>query len=245
MKKTQTKRVYAKPSKKATNANIKKVVKNIVDADLEIKRQERSTIYNNIQTFITDARIVSLTPIIAQGTGQGDRVGNTIKLKKAMLMVNIALDSAALAAGYPHYIDVYIFKFKKNNFTQPSAVDMTKFLQLGNSAISYNGDSFAGLRELNVDLFTQKLRKRFSMIHAFTVNNSNGYGPMLSNRTMKIDITKYLKSVIHFDDSASNLTINDNLYIAIGNTQYNQLGVPSDIYIGTYDTCVTYHYTDA
>lgn len=239
LKKKATKKVSV--SKKSLKSTIKK----IMNADIELKRQERATSYNNIFNVINDARIVSLMPVLSQGVGQGDRIGNVINLKKAILRINIKDDSTSTIANNPLYFDMYIFKFKKNNVTPPTAADMAKFLQNGNGASAYDGNPFAGLRDLNNDLFTLKIHKRFNMIHTFTVNNPSGYGSMVSNKTVKYDISKYIKNVLHFDDNASITPINDNLYVAIGCTIWNQLGVPVDTYAGTFDTVTEYTYSDA
>lgn len=244
-RKPTTKRPYKKRVAVSKNAVLKKTIKKIVNANIEVKRQERATSYNNIYNVINDARIVSLMPLLAQGVGQGDRIGNIINLRKAILRMNIKDDSTSTIANNPLYFDMYIFKFKKNNFATPTATDMTKFLQQGNGSTAYDGNPFAGLRDINNDLFTLKVHKRYNMIHAFTINNPSGYGSMVSNKTVRFDISKYIKDNLHYDDTVSSQPINDNLYVAIGCTLWNQLGVPTDTYAGTFDTVVEYEYTDA
>lgn len=233
-----------KPSKSVKKNSIKKTIQKVLNKNLEVKRQSLSSSYNNIFNIINDARVAVIKPIIGQGTGQGDRVGNSVKIKKLTLYVNVVMDATSTVSGYPKYVDIYIFKFKKNNVTVPTASDMTKFLQFGNSAEQYLGRAFDGMREVNNDLFTIKRKIRLNMIHGSTINNYYGYGLMQSNMTLKFDVTKYFKQRILFDD-ATNTVTNDNLYMAIGYTLFNQLGTPVDTYAGTYDWQLNYDYTDA
>lgn len=235
-------RKYSKSVKK--NSIIKKTIQNVLNKKLEVKHQSLASAYNNIYNVINDARVALIRPIISQGTGQGDRIGNSINIKKVTLYVNVTLDASSTVSGYPKYVDVYIFKFKKNNVAVPTASDMTKFLQYGNLSEPYLGRAFDGMRDVNKDLFTIKKKLRLNMIHGGTVNNYYGYGMMQSNMTLKIDVTKYLKSRLLFDDTTNTVT-NDNLYMAIGYTLFNQLGTPVDTYAGTYDWQINYDYTDA
>lgn len=238
--KKRTKR-YSKSIKKD---NIKNVVLREISKKLEVKRQSLVSSYNNYYNVINDARVLNLMPVIAQGVGQGDRIGNNITIKKMVLMVNLVVDPTSTLATTPSYVDLYIFKFKKNNVAPPSASDMSRFLQTGNSANAYNGESFDGLRDLNEDLFSKKKHLRLNMIHGQTINNYSGYGFMRSNYTLKFDITKYVKSRLLYDDTTNQPT-NDNLYLAVGHTQFTQLGVPIDTYLGIYDALINIEYTDA
>lgn len=224
---------------------VKKAVNKMITNRFETKQQEFTSNSASIFHVINDARVFNLIPNFSQGVGQGERIGDQITMKKCYLGLNIYLDPTALEKDTPHYIDVYIFKCKKSNFIPPSATDMTRFLQKGNSADAYNGDAFDGLRKLNSSLFILKKHLRYNMINSATVTNLNGQSNFPSNKSVIIDITKYFKKKQIFDDTSTNQSINDNLYIGVGQTNYNQIATPADVAIGAYDFFINYTFSDA
>ena len=64
-----------------------------------------------------------------------------------------------------------------------SAIDITKFLQFGNTAIDYDGAAalYSGQLEQNKDLYTPKYHKRVTLWNAFDSPNfaSNSNAPSL------------------------------------------------------------------
>ncbi len=154
-----------------------------------------------------------LNPTVAQGTGQGDRIGNQINLRSAWLKISILAEDTALGASIPRWFDLFIFKNKRAQ-TTPTSADMLRFMQLGNNAISYNGDILNSMSSVNQDRFTLKLRKRFALMNAYTVNNQQGSaGPMA--RSLYFNVTKFLAKKLKYDEGVTQ-PMNDNLYFAVG-----------------------------
>jgi hypothetical protein len=123
---------YRGPSKryrKKVSAGTRAYVKSAISRSLETKQTVSSANQLSFNPQINPADCHSLMPSMGQGTGQGVRIGNAIRVKRLMLRMVINSIYASLT-GAPTYVDIYIFKNKSNiNITT-----MADFLQLGSSA---------------------------------------------------------------------------------------------------------------
>lgn len=231
--------------KARVSKTVKVYVKRAIARNLEDKRQEwkgdNIGIYNTIDSLSSQ----NLMPILSQSTGEGDRVGNRITIKRITLMIAIQMLSTAPSASTPKYVDLFVYKQKKYNIGLPPAADIGKFLQVGNAADQYNGQIFDGLREVNSDLFTIKARKRFLMVNSTTVSNINGQGNMPSAISLKLDITKFIKKLLKYNDTETT-PVNDNLLLAIATTNIDATAsTPIVENTGQYSYVVSYQYEDA
>jgi len=221
-----------------------------------VKRELHRQVENKIQdvqiedavidTVITDGDVRNLIPLVSQGTNQQTRVGNRIRVMSVRMKLHIRTFLQAASVG-PIYFDIYIFKFKAANFGggPPATADMQLFLQDGSTAVSYNGSSpLSGLRKINDDYFTSCIRRRVSLFQ-----NSNGTNQvaitssMPPATTLTFDLTKHVKKLLIFDDSATGVQ-NDNLYIAIGGTPMTGDNL-SSVNIGSYSYLIEMMYEDA
>lgn len=241
-KKSQnSKRTY----KKKPKATVKDIAKKVRKELAEVKRANPYVIQNELiyQYLPTNAHCNPLVPVITQGAGQGQRIGNSVHTRKAMLHLKIdAVQIAGTPAIGPNYFDIYIYKYKPTNVV--SAIDITRFLQYGNTAVEYDGAAmlYCGQLEQNRELYTPKYHKRVTLWNAFASPNfaSNSNAP--SGVSFSIDITKYLKTDLIFNDTVSTVQ-NDNLFVSIMSTAVDgrDLGASS---VGKYTYAVEYQYDD-
>lgn len=193
---------------------------------------------------------------IGQGTGDGQRVGNKIKVKSAKL--RIKMDPSAYNATYnptptPCIVIMWIFRMKQNNtLANVQSLINNSFKDLNSGSQGLNGtESDLILPENNSDM--QLLhRKIFKIGHA----NNNGTGAAAgeqykSNNDFKCveyfekDITKYLYGTYTFNDTnqtPDTQPVTWCLFEAISATgAYTDLGErPGQLHI-----CAELNYSDA
>lgn len=238
--KTKTKTKITKS--KTKRLSFRKMVRQEISREIQNKCQE--IFYNNYGLFnyIDNNAFKSLMITPSQGAGEGDRIGNVIKLKKATLRIAIQLDSTNSTASQPKYVDFYIVKNKQSNL---SVADAGRFLQFGNSSQGYDGQILDGLRDVNPSAFILKKRKRFTMANTFTSLNPIGYSKYPSTITFKMDLTKYYKKKLIYNDTVTSV-YNDNLFLAIGCTDVNANNVaPLFEQKGDISFVVTWEYENA
>ena len=246
----------AKNTKVKTSSNFNKKVLKVIHRASETKiTAPVLTFDNRILPYLSDfaTQCVPLTPIIAQGNAQGERIGNQVSTRRCVLNVNMNAISISTSSGYvpPIYFDVYVYKYKRSD--NISAVELQKFLQYGNTSVPYDSTSipFSGNLKVNNDTFTLKCHKRVLCWSQTVSQQAIPSGGALTNcsnvtnaRNLNIDITKYLNKNMKFQDATTN-TPNDNLYVSVVATpnDYDAGYVATQVF-GTFSTCVQYQYDD-
>ena len=238
--KRYSKKRYAKKTTRVS-PRVKSYVKREIARQAENKIVATTSDGSTVLNYITDAQFRYLNIPLSQGTGQGQRVGNAIRLKKAMLRISLWCSNAVANTTIPKYFDIYIVKLKMANDGVTTA-EANVFLQLGNTSTSYGGDPLDGMRTVNNDVWTYCYHKRVLMINSTDVTNQNGYAGR-SSINLSINCTKWLKKIQKYNDTTSSPT-NDNLFLAIGAT-FADLSVRAQQVIGYYDSQFEYQYEDA
>lgn len=192
---------------------------------------------------ITTSNTYSLLPFIGQGVTNSTRTGNKIRVIK--FTVKLLFYAYIQAPGsVPTYVDVYIFKYK--NYSQqlgtlPSGA-MNEFLDVNNTSTAYSGISTDYLRTVNQDQFTLCFKKRMLL---FNPNNSANTVAITTNapcaRNITLDLTKYIKKNLVYDDSINTCT-NDQLFIGVGSTQVDGSILLGNV--GTYQWLSEFKYED-
>ncbi len=234
------------------------LVKREFDKRVEIKNMRPLfSLQNRITNFLSDPALqsISLTPQIAQGSGQGQRNGNRVRTKRAICYLTCSADQLTNSSGYvpPIYIDIYIYKSRKTN-TQ-SSLPLNQFLQNGDTSTNYDSSSnlFSGNFDINSDQFNLKKKKRIllwnqpmtqtdSSVNPQSINNCKD---LINARTLRFDITKYLKKNMDFQDDVTN-TPSDNLFISCVFTpnDYETTYVQNQV-LGQFSVMLKYDYEDA
>jgi hypothetical protein len=233
-------------NKKEMKNKIVKTVEKVISRRIETKINDVEQLTQNVYAVIDQAQVVSLIPsIISHGSNQGQRVGNRINCTRLMLRFN--LHAAALGAGFgPQIFDIFIFKTKMRVPMPPTSAEMASFLEDGSTSTAYTGDALDGLRSLNSAMFTKCYRKRIRLYNP--VQNQAFYGATSqynSSVGYSINLTKWIKDTWIYSDS-QNTPYNDNLYIAIGSCQADNITFPSPSTItGAYSFLVEASYKDA
>lgn len=199
-------RNYRKPK-----VNLKKLIQNQIDKNIETK--ELTYPYSNIGGtslvsigYGSSSKVVGFFGAIAQGTGDGNRIGNALFARG----ININLAFAGNTSAITNYLRIIIFQAKKTMATnvQPSVTGT--FVQ---SVLSNNGSSvLQWLQPVDTDRFDVLLDKKMWFRNQ----------PVDGNSSTVISNTKFFNKFIkinrkmQWDDS--NVINNDVYMIAISDS---------------------------
>lgn len=220
-RKSYKRKSYKRKNYKRRRSRTPKIIR-AVRRMFETKRNQDTT-FSYVYNDITDTACHRLLPLISQGTGQSNRIGN--RISPVRLTIKMALTASNLNAVYtnasPTYFDIYIFKQRYANeyAGPPLPTDIAQFLQIDNGSGPYTGAVTDGLRNVNQDIFSLKFRRRILLSNTNQATGQNAFMASINpNRTISINLTKAIKKMWSFDD-ADTLVTNDNLWIAVGATQ--------------------------
>ena len=204
---------------------LRKMVKKIMHQQIENKCVQVSAQNQIVSTFAYGSFLtVSMVPYgsIAQGTGQGDRIGNTIRPRSVYF--NYVLNPIPYAnpnnlTPVPQDVMIFFGKVKNSKPQIPISTDYTKLWQ--------QGDSYRGPYSTNLDLIQQVNTDWFTVVkivkHKIGFANNQGLGSNVNqqyfanndyklNVIRKLNITKYIPKVVKFNDTTSQPT-NDGLFM--------------------------------
>jgi len=205
---------------KATR-NAKVLVKRMITNTLEKKHLFFSSNTLNIGVYGSaqfNTASVKLTPNITtlpciQGTGQGDRIGNSITVRSARLKLILSpqpYDSGANAVPRPMMVRVLLLSFKRNPGTQVTSI--TSLFQAGDSSSApTTGGSLSDMvSEINRDEYSVYYDKVFKVGHSSITGtgniaanqfHSNNDFPMA--QFIKIDLTNKVPHNLKYSDAAA------------------------------------------
>lgn len=223
---TSTKAKKAKSTKKSNkpSQNIKAVVKKEMSRALEKKTAQLNIsglqllnisndniAFENTNIFcIGPYGSAGIGPIVSQGVGQGERIGNSINIKKAIVKGVFYPDTEA--EGGPRLVDVNVYILRArtaNNLNDVYQTINTKMFQDGNTDVPLTGVLMDNVLPINKDaviLYKHVIRKvgfqqvtsLVSGTGAVTLPN-NDYKV---NNHFTIDCTKYVNKAQKFNDAS-------------------------------------------
>ena len=252
-KRSYKKKSYAKRSSRRSTSRypkrtLRRAIKQVVRRQMETKSNQGTSAQINVNNIIANDDCFFLYPSITQGTGQSDRIGN--KIQPVYFNVKLCIScndvKGIITNPTPTYFDIYIFKLKQQNAYAgpPTATDMTKFLQIDNTSISYTGDTLSGLRPVNTDIFTLVTKRRCVLSNMTNATSTTNIGaPVMPAKTYSFNLTKHVKKNIIYDDN-NGLMSNDNMYIAVGSSQMDGTSTGESL-TGRYHLMVEMKFKDA
>ena len=218
-------RVANKPS-----LAVKRYVKQAIHRQIENKGVAQSvakTMSNisNLANF-TSGNILQLTPsvqtnyiyTITQGTGSGNRTGNQVKLRNAVLkFVMYPTSYNVVSNPNPKNLNImmYIVSGKKsvasNSVADIAAICNSTIYKLGSTSSAMLGSLYDAVSYINTDVLQVHHQEVFKLAPSeyYTPNatqanfNNNDYK---YNVMRRINITKYLPKSFTFDDANNNAT---------------------------------------
>jgi len=168
----------------------------------------------NWGSTITPCSPDTLYLTITQGVGQGDRVGNSIRVKSLKfsgVLRALAYDSLLNPTPVPHYVKMF-FLTRKDTPTDIYS-GFTDVLQFGNNSEGPgNASQLRNLyRPVNTDAWTVHTTRIFKLGYSiYQGTGANTTAQFHSNNDFKlnqfvnVDLTKYCTKIIKFDDNTAN-----------------------------------------
>nr|WAE42440.1 MAG: capsid protein [Cressdnaviricota sp.] len=219
---TRSKKFSSKRSLKPSKSLVR-VVKRIVARKLETKLIQSFCVNANGDSFPIDAGGYSsvsgawtstniLDQAMVQGTGQGQRVGNSIELKSCNLhvMITSILNVGITAAGTYHFI---LCKNKNTNGL-PGNTDL---LRLGAGVdTAHNGDWFSSMLPFQEDTNTIYCHKQHRVCEISPVDAAANIVDSINNNARNvwkftINLLKYVPKKLQFDNNTTGPT-NAHIY---------------------------------
>ena len=215
------KKLWRRFKEKAFNQKVVAIVKNQISKNIENKVTVsaqalaplcKSTISSSFNlTWYVLSGWQSAVWQMSQGDGQGQRIGNKIKMKRWIIKGQIQphqptqnfSENSYLQQSYQGYATIY---FGRRVDTGNVDTTLTKFLESGNSAVNPIGSNTEMMLPVNKDLYKVYWRKTFKLGSAFgqtvasqTIPN-NDFGVC---RTFGFDVCKYIlkNRILKFNDS--------------------------------------------
>jgi len=217
-----------KVAKKDKVLATKAYVKRIIDSRIEDKSQNFDNVIDFAGYFLnTSLDAVYVGPdtssyVIAQGTGQGDRLGNVIKVKKCILkyyLTSIQQSDSLNPIPTPQLVRVWIGNIRSNLAQKPDATTIGELYAGGNNSFPPNETVDDMMAPVNADKFIEKYTCVHKVGHsiytdpagtlkAFSYYANNDFS---ESTFATVDCTRFFKSKLYFNDN--NLQTDSNLFM--------------------------------
>lgn len=263
-KRRAVKRTYKRYKKSAKKASIKRVVKRVLATQAEVKTYANMYTIRNLYTSTSSSLNFDFNNIgtcawgaggvvLSQGTGQGARVGNSVRLKKMTFKGSIhptGYNSTTNPTPAPVACRMILFRQKDSPASQPAIVANNDIFQYGNTTQGLQDDLVDLWLSTNKDKYTIVGDRKFKIGYA-TSNGTGGAANQsyYANNDFKmlynfsIDVTKHLPKITKFNDANSTPTT-PNLYYAVWYTAPDGTGIPANRICAQMQYVVEAKYTD-
>jgi hypothetical protein len=262
-KKYAKKRTYKRKSSKKASGAMKKMVKREIARNVENKTfqvfDDLAEIYSSNSAGF-DASIIPCTPFaggyltIAQGTGQGQRIGNRIKIKK------LRFDAIVYPRQYnistnptpaPVHIKFWFFYDKEDGQSVPTPQASGDILQFGSTSLPFGNRLFDHMAPINTDryrvLTTRTVKIGYS---SYTGTGALPQQGNLANNDFKlnakvsVDLTPYCVKDVVFRDTASTPTTR-GIYMMAQAVYANGAAIAAASITAEMNTMLTIDFEDA
>lgn len=224
---------------KVSSGQVSRAMKAYVNRRIDAAADTKETNYDsgvhslrfaNAATFSANG-VFALTPYtsqitISQGTGEGDRVGDSVRVKSAKLRMVLypnVYDATSNNLPKPQDVQVFIFGMKPQYDSYNNAVSSatTNMLQNGNSSAGLTSIMSDLLSDVNSDIVTLYSRKIYKVgtatdtgtgnqiAYQYFANNDYKY-----NHIIEMDLTKFYPKKLIWNDTAT-LTTTRGVYMVV------------------------------
>lgn len=223
----KTTRRYKKATRRKSgrkNGPMKRMIKKIIARDVENKTVQQ-TVSTKTLSVPADAagfdafNVISLGPdavslAITQGSGQGNRVGNTIKTKMLKIKGSVfplPYNVGTNAIMRPMNVRMWVFYDRQNPTSFPAPAVGANFFQNGSSSVAPSGEQIDMWRPVNTDRYRVLEQRTFKLGYANYAGTVPGPdSQFFANNDYKLNVqwsfnlTKHYPKIVKFND---NLTV--------------------------------------
>lgn len=259
-KKKPRKYFRGKRSGKARGVSVavKSYVKSLMHKQIENKQAYYAAASQNISSYNVSSTMLAL-PLypnssymsISQNVGESDRIGNKIRVVKAMFnyILRPEVYNATLnPTPTPQIVKLWLGYNKTTPLTQ--ATGNPNFIQTGNTSQALTGYLIDIIKPVNKDLYKIYKTRTHKLGHA--IENGTGSSAVAGyqsnndfkmNASAKIDITRFLQKNIQFNDTTNTQTNGHGLFAYF--TAVRADGLTNAAYPVTMDWWLDFYYEDA
>ena len=219
-------RKVARKMRRTKRMPIKKLIKREIAKNVENKTfQYLDDVYDILPSNSPgfDANIVPVAPAaggfltISQGLGQGQRIGNRIKIKKLTVsgvIIANPYNATTNPTPAPVQVKVWFFYDKEEWNAVPTPQTAGDFLQFGNTSLGLQNQLYDHSMPINNDRYKVLTTRVFKVGYA-SFNGATGGVPLQGyfanndfklNCNFKVDLTKYAIKNVEFRDTATTPT---------------------------------------
>lgn len=264
--KKTTKRKYAKKRSYKKKSSIKKMIKREISRQAEDKEAVVLNLGRNIYSVAAGAfdssNIIecgfSATALnIAQGTSQGGRVGNKIRVKKLKIQGTLVPQPYSATTNpdpQPCQYRMILLYNKNTPNAVPTPQASADIVQFGSTVSSFDDDLIDQWAPLNTDTYTVLAEKRCKV--GFALNSATNQTPgtimpgqVMANNDFKLnyslnwDITKYIPKVVTYKDNNVDAT-SRGLYLVIVPSSARGTALGSAAIVASFSYALTVKYED-
>lgn len=252
MAKTMKKRSYKRKSSSRRNKTakvafaVKKYVNSTIHRNIENKRHITSAFNNTITGPQFTLSLVP--PLNQQGTGESQRIGNVITLRKAsirFLINQIPYNALTNPYGGPVHFRWMLISQRRDN---SQTLALTNFFEANNNSQVIGGNHLNQLLPVNDDLYKVHKTGKFRLGNTAQSNNFPVGGSNFDNSKLSIEksiyFDRYLTKKMKFDDVATSTPTNTNLWLIIL-CSYANGSTTQDFVLGNISYCIDWEYEDA
>lgn len=217
-------RVYKKRAA-AKKTTIKRIVKreiarNVENKTFQVFDDNFDVLPSNSPGF--DANIIPVTPFsgayltISQGLGQGQRIGNKIKVKKLTFKAIVypkAYNASTNPTPAPVQIKFWFFYDKEEPQSVPTPMGSGDFLQFGNTSLPLGNRLFDHMAPVNTDRYRVLTTRTVKVGYAeYGGTGATGSLPLQGNQSnndfklnarVSVDLMPYIVKEVTFRDAAT------------------------------------------
>lgn len=247
--------VIAKLPAKTLNAAVKKALK----AQAEKKQVAISTQNIPVGTGLAGtALVVRLSPTaaglsITQGATSAQRVGNRIRIAKAVLRIALspnAYDATNNLLPCPSNVTMYVVSNKTTPATMLDPQYTGNFFRLGTTILGMSGSNTDKDMPINTEDWTLYYKRNFKIGYAAAVmtpglslaNQGYANNDFLGSASFSLDVTKWMPAIVHYDGAGADPTTR-MLYVVFESV--NAMGALATQTVGSLiDYVIEIQYTD-
>lgn len=249
--------VVKKRRKAKLSAEVRTEIRKYVAKLPEWKHYDLAAANNSLTCNIgaTAPNNLNLTPIMSQGVAEGQRVGNSITIKKATLdlVVNLINYNSVTNANANLFVRCVILKAKTVNTQGFGNTNYATIFQYNNTDLGEQGNILDTLLRVNRDEFTPFWDKLYQLNYSSAISGSSNGGQgaqafdsqgAYTTGKIVINLTKMLKKKLTYDGTSTNPS-NDNLFIVFFPVAQDGSTLTTTIIPVETHTLITYQYADA
>jgi len=242
---------------------LRKLIQREISRNVENKCSQHydydQRLYSAVNANFPADNIIVLGPdptslVINQGTGQGNRIGNSITTKKFVFrgtLVPLPYDATFNAAPQPVQVRMVIFYDKTDPTAIPNPIAGNDFFQNGNTSKGFQNDLTDLWSPVNKDRYRVLATRTFKLgMAAYSGTGTNPGQQSFTNNDFKLNcnfsfnLTKHYPKIVKFNDGTATPTTR-GLFCMFYYALANGGSVPGSAYMVGAQYMQDYTYEDA